>query len=93
LKENSTNPQSEIILTFENTDPVQLFGENNIRFNLLKDAFPEVSLTSRGNNLKIVGEKKIAQRVKDKVEWMVRLLKEFKYDNFFICFCPFLVNS
>jgi len=58
LKENSTHPQSEIILTFENTDPVQLFGENNVRFNLLKEAFPEVALTSRGNNLKIVGEKK-----------------------------------
>ena len=76
MKENSTHSQSEIILTFENIDPVQLFGENNVRFNLLKEAFPEVALTSRGNNFKIVGEKKIAQRVKDKVEWMVRLLKE-----------------
>lgn len=76
MKENSSQAQSEIILTFENTDPVQLFGENNVRFNLLKEAFPEVSLTSRGNNFKIVGDKKIAQRVKDKVEWMVRLLKE-----------------
>ena len=76
MKENSPHSQSEIILTFENTDPVQLFGENNVRFNLLKEAFPEVSLTSRGNNLKIVGDKKIAQRVKDKVEWMVILLKE-----------------
>jgi phosphate starvation-inducible PhoH-like protein len=76
LKENSTHPLSEIVLTFENTNPVLLFGENNVRFNLLKEAFPEVSLTSRGNNLKIIGEKKSAQRVKDKVEWMVRLLKE-----------------
>ena len=76
MKENSPHSQSEIILTFENTDPVQLFGENNVRFNLLKEAFPEVSLTSRGNSFKIVGDKKIAQRVKDKVEWMVRLLKE-----------------
>jgi len=76
LKEHPAHPRSEILLTFEHTDPVELFGENHVRFQLLKDAFPAVNLTARGNTLKISGEKKVAQRAKDKVEGMVRLLRE-----------------
>jgi phosphate starvation-inducible PhoH-like protein len=69
---------SEIILTIEGVDPVELYGENNAKLNLLIKAFPEVNITSRGNSLKISGEKKYTQKVKSKFEMMVRLLKEHK---------------
>jgi phosphate starvation-inducible PhoH-like protein len=67
---------SEIILTIEGVDPVALYGENNVKLNLLKEAFPEISITARGNNLKLSGEKKYTQKAKARVEQMVRLLKE-----------------
>lgn len=67
---------SEIILTVDGVDPVELYGRNNAKLDLLRKAFPEVKITSRGNSLKLAGEKKFTQRAKSKFEIMVRLLKE-----------------
>lgn len=67
---------SEIILTIDGIDPILLYGEKNSKLNLVKKAFPELVITSRGNNLKIVGEKKHAQKAKGTFEKMVRLIKE-----------------
>lgn len=67
---------SEIVLTIEGVDPVQLYGENNAKLNLLRKAFPEITITSRGESLKLSGEKKYTQKAKSKLELMVRLLKE-----------------
>lgn len=67
---------SEIILTVEGVDPVELYGENNAKLNLLRKAFPDVTITSRGNSLKLAGEKKFTQSAKAKFEQMVRYLRE-----------------
>lgn len=67
---------SEIILTVEGVDPVALYGENNLKLNLLRKAYPDATITSRGNSLKISGEKKDTQEVKAKFEMMVRYLRE-----------------
>ena len=69
---------SEINLTVDDLDLVALYGRNNENLNLLSAAYPEVNLTSRGNSLKIVGDKSKAQKVKSKFELMVRMLKEHK---------------
>ena len=69
---------SEIILTIEDVDPVELYGENDIKLNLLRKAFPDISITARGSNLKLSGEKKLTQSAKGKFEQMVRLLRERK---------------
>ncbi|MCA0237947.1 MAG: PhoH family protein [Bacteroidetes bacterium] len=67
---------SEIILTVEGVDPVALFGENNAKLNLLRKAFSDVTITARGNSLKISGDKKDTQAAKAKFEMMVRYLRE-----------------
>ena len=67
---------SEIILTVEGVDPVELYGQNNTKLNLLRKAFPNVTITSRGSSLKLSGEKKFTQQAKSRFEMMVRLLKE-----------------
>ena len=72
------NTLSEIILTIENVEPVDLYGQHDSKLNLLREAFPDVMITSRGNFLKISGEKKEAQNVKNKLELMVRSLKRHK---------------
>ncbi len=69
---------SEIILTIEGVDPVALYGEKNVKLNLLRRAFPEISITARGNTIKLIGEKKFTQKAKAKVETMVRMLREDK---------------
>ncbi|HRI01761.1 MAG TPA: PhoH family protein [Saprospiraceae bacterium] len=70
--------QSEILLHIEQVDPVELLGEHNSKINLLRKAFPELVITSRGNQIKILGNKKDAQTAKSKVELMVKILKETK---------------
>ncbi|MEO0778783.1 MAG: PhoH family protein [Bacteroidota bacterium] len=67
---------NEIILTIEGIDPVELYGEKNVKLNLLRKAFPEVTITSRGNNMKLVGNKAETQSVRNKVEMMVNMLRE-----------------
>ncbi|MGB3077997.1 MAG: PhoH family protein [Saprospiraceae bacterium] len=70
--------KSEIALTIEDLDPLELFGQNNSKLNLFRKAFPEVVVTSRGNQIKLVGKKKETQSAKDKFEMMVRILKDQK---------------
>lgn len=67
---------SEIILTVESVDLVELYGENNKKLNLLREAFPAVTITSRGSSVKMAGDKKETKKAKAKFEMMVRLLRE-----------------
>lgn len=67
---------SEIVLSIVGIDPLALYGEHNVKLKLLREAFPDVTITSRGENLRLSGEKGDTQKVKSKFEMMVRLLKE-----------------
>jgi len=67
---------SEIVLSVEDLDPLELFGQNNSKLNLFRKAFPDVIVTSRGNQLKLNGKKKFAQNAKDKFELMMKILRE-----------------
>jgi len=67
---------SEIILTIDGIDPLALYGKKNSKLNLLKKAYPGLNIVSRGNNIKISGEKKDSQRAKKKIEMMVSHLKK-----------------
>ena len=69
---------SEINLTIDGVDLVELYGEKNSKLNILRKAYPDVTITSRGNNLKLSGDKKLTQTAKNKLEIMVRMLKEHK---------------
>ncbi|MEP7195035.1 MAG: PhoH family protein [Saprospiraceae bacterium] len=70
--------ESEIVLTIENVDALALYGENNSKLNLLRKAYPETTIASRGSQLRITGLKKSTQEVKAKIELMVKLLRESK---------------
>ena len=59
-------------------DLLELFGHQNAKLNLIRAAFPEVSIRERGNQVKITGDKKQTQKVKRQFELLVRLLKTHK---------------
>jgi len=67
---------SEIILTIDGIDPLELYGHNNSKLNLLKKAFPDLIITSRGSNLKLSGERKDTQKAKARIESMVNMLRQ-----------------
>lgn len=67
---------SELVLTIEGVEPLDLLGENNSKLNQMKNRYPDLQISSRGNTLKITGDKKQTQDLKAKVEVLVRYLKE-----------------
>lgn len=67
---------SEIILTIDGVDPLDLYGQNNSKLNLLKKAFPDLIITSRGSNLKLSGDRKDTQKAKARIESMVNMIKQ-----------------
>ena len=67
--------KSEIVLTVDGVEPMDLYGTNNIHLKLLKEAYPELLITARGNRIVVSGEKKYTQKAKAKVESMVRILR------------------
>jgi len=65
---------SEIILNLNDVEPLDLFGINDAKLNVLKSAFPNLVITTRGSQVKLTGNKKDAQDAKSKVEMMMRII-------------------
>jgi len=69
---------SEILLNLNGIDPLELFGIHDAKINVLKKAFPDVIISTRGEGLKLSGSKKDTQNAKSKVEMMLRIIKDQK---------------
>lgn len=65
---------SDIKLSIGELDPRELFGQHDAKMDLIREAHPEISITSRGGKIYIKGDKKEAQDVKAKLERMMRAL-------------------
>ncbi len=76
IKTKEKKYQSDIVLTLDGIDPRELYGAKNAKLNLIKNAFPEVTILSRGSQIKITGEKKLAQKVKSKFEALIKIIRE-----------------
>lgn len=63
-------------MSIEGLDALELFGAKDAKLNIVKQAYPNVAISHRGTTLKISGEKQDAQKVKDKIEILIKLLKE-----------------
>lgn len=62
---------TEITILIEGIDPLDFFGVNNSKFNLLKKYFPTLRMVSRGNSIKAEGIEEDLQVFKGKVDSMV----------------------
>ncbi len=69
---------SDIQLRVDQVDPVDLFGENNANIKLIRASFPDLTIATRGNTIRLSGEKTDTQAAKAKIETMIRILKERK---------------
>lgn len=78
---NNKKNISQVVLSVNEVDPLAFFGQNNSKFNIFKEAFPELKISNRGRNIKIYGQKKQVQRAKQYLETMIRHLKEQKELN------------
>ncbi len=69
---------SEVILLLEDIDLVAFYGNNDANLHLVRKAFPDITITSRSNMIKIIGEKKRVQEAKGKLETISKVLKKYK---------------
>ncbi|MFP4059000.1 MAG: PhoH family protein [Bacteroidales bacterium] len=69
----------EKLIYLEGIDPINLFGINNINFEILKQAFPKIKIIARGNELKVAGERPEIERFEEKI---IQLIDYFhKYNS------------
>jgi len=64
---------SELIISLEEVDPVEFFGVNHSNLILLKKAFPDLKLVSRGNKIKVNGDEDEINRFKEKLDQLVAI--------------------
>lgn len=70
---------TEKILHLEAIDPLELFGVNNKRLDVIKNAFPKIQLVARGHELKIIGEE---IGIADFEEKLTEIIQHYdKYNN------------
>lgn len=62
--------------TLEEISPLELFGVNNKRFELLKRRYPEVIFVARGNELKVKGAEDALGPVIDTVDRLLQAIRK-----------------
>lgn len=68
---------TEISINLDNISPVDFFGINNANLNLLKKAFPQLKIASRGNKIKIAGNEDDINQLQDTVNAMIHLAEKY----------------
>lgn len=67
----------EKTIYLEGIDPIDFFGVNNNRFNRIKQHFANLKIVSRGNSMKVSGEKKHIDNFEDKLDLLVNYFNRF----------------
>lgn len=61
--------EKQIIL--EGIDPLEFYGINNVKINLIKTYFPKIRITARGNSLYLQGEEKELRLFEKKLTFLL----------------------
>lgn len=62
---------NEKIITLDSIEPVEIYGVNDVKLNVIKKHFPKLKLVARGYSLKVLGEPKEIARFEKKLELLV----------------------
>lgn len=68
---------AEKILHLDGIDPVEVFGVNNIKLDIIKTAFPKIQIVSRGHELKLIGEEISIADFEEKFEEIISYADRF----------------
>lgn len=64
-------------ISLEHYNPIEFLGINNKKFNLIKDAFPKLRITSRGNNIYIQGSEEEVNTFQNKFKEIKKYLDKY----------------
>ena len=62
---------NEKIITLDSVEPVEIYGVNDVKLNVIKKYFPKLKLIARGYSLKVLGEASEITRFEKRLELMV----------------------
>ncbi|MBX3240467.1 MAG: PhoH family protein [Chitinophagaceae bacterium] len=66
---------TETIINLETVNPIEFFGVNNGKLDLLKKKFPLLKILSRGTQLKLSGSHEQIENAREKIELLVQYLE------------------
>ena len=66
---------TETIINLETVNPIEFFGVNNGKLDILKRKFPLLKILSRGTQIKLSGAPEQIEDAKDKIELLVQYLE------------------
>lgn len=67
---------TEQIINLETVNPIEFFGVNNNKFDILKRKFPLLKILSRGSLIKITGKAEEVDMAKEKIGLIVQYLEK-----------------
>jgi phosphate starvation-inducible protein PhoH and related proteins len=67
---------TDIIIELNTINPIEFFGINNHKFELLKRRFPLLKIIGRGGQIKLSGQQEMVQAAKDKIELIVSYIEK-----------------
>jgi phosphate starvation-inducible protein PhoH and related proteins len=66
---------TEVILNLESINPIEFFGINNNKLDILKRTFPLLKIISRGSQIKLAGQPEMTKIAKEKIEAVVQYVE------------------
>ena len=66
---------TEAIINIESVNPIEFFGINNSKFDLLKKRFPLLKILSRGSQIKLSGKPEEVTSAKERIEQVIKYLE------------------
>lgn len=66
---------TETIISLETVNPIEFFGVNNGKLDILKKKFPLLKILSRGTQIKLSGQPEQVESAKEKIELIVQYLE------------------
>ncbi len=68
---------NERLILIEGIDPLELFGVNNSKFDIITKHFPKLKIVARGNEVKAIGEDNIVADFESKINQMIDFYSRF----------------
>ncbi|MCY7293601.1 MAG: PhoH family protein [Ferruginibacter sp.] len=76
---------TETIINLENVNPIEFFGVNNGKLDILKKKFPLLKILSRGTQIKLSGAAEQIEDAKEKIDLLLKYLERSGHmsENYF----------
>src|SRR6185369_5016934 len=66
---------TDTIINLETVNPIEFFGVNNGKLDILKKKFPLLKILSRGTQVKLSGSPEQIENAKEKIELIIQYLE------------------